>query len=383
MENTKNIEAQSALTPPLQAVVVNGKKKVVENGVVELNLPTHVPQQQSDWNQYDENAPDFIKNRPFYSTPTITPIVLEFDENGTLIQNTFEFDAPIITSYINPFVLVSEDETITATLSLSGVPDFSGGGGGGAVYAEGYPSSQGVISCSFSTTSGVWKIIFNVSANPAVLKNQKIIPVILEVKKLSLQNVDISFNSPLVLLNQNQLSIDTSKLYQSTLGFDFAYYALGSGSVSSYVEKYTDCFTFTPQSGVASDWTISYQLMVYRYGSIGLLLNIEYKGDGTWPSGWSKSGYLYPIGDFKLNSTGMTSRHIIVRALGRHLTFDGSTSTTTAIEIGKNFYGSEFLVQPYLNDSGFSLKCRLSLGSSEGDGGQKLRFKMIAPYFFI
>ena len=343
------------------------------------------PQQvvQSDWNQNDENAPDFIKNRPFYTKPTITPIVLEFNENGTLIKNTFEFDAPIITSYTNPFVLVSEDETITATLSLSGAPDFSAGGGGGAVYVEGYSSSQGTISCSFSTTSGVWKIVFNVSANPAVLKNQTIIPVILETKKLSLQNVDISFNSPLELVNQNQLSINKSNLYLTTLGFDFAYYALGSGSASSYVEKYTDCFTFTPQSGVASDWDISYQLMVYRYGSVGLLLNIQYKGDSTWPSGWTKSGVAWTIGDFSLNSTGITSRSIIVRALDRHLTFDDSKSTISAIEIGKNSYGSEFLVQPYLSGSGFTLQCRLSLGSAEGDGGQKLKFSMIAPYFFI
>ena len=337
---------------------------------------------QPDWNQNDATKPDYIKNRPFYSKPTITPIVLEFNENGNLIKNTFEFDAPIFTSYTNPFVLISEDETITATLSLSGVSDFSAGGGGGPMYVEGYSSSQGNISCSFSTTSGVWKIVFNVSANPAVLKNQTIIPVILEVKKLSLQNVDILFNSPLEL-NQNQLSINKSNLYQTTLELDFAYYALGSGSSSSYVEKYTDCFTFTPQSGVASDWNISYKLMVYRYGSIGLMLNVEYKGDGTWPSGWSKNGFLYPIGDFSLNSTGITSRHVIVRALGRHLTFDDSKSNMTAIEIGKNYYGSEFLVQPYMYGSGFSLNCRLSLGSSEGNGGQKLKFNMIAPYFFI
>lgn len=362
---------------------MNGKKKVVENGVVELNIPTLTPQQQSDWNQNDENAIDYIKNRPFYSKPTVTPIVLEFNENGNLIQNTFEFDAPVITSYTNPFVLISEDETITATLSLSGAPDFSAGGGGGQVYVEGYSSSQGIISCSFSTTSGVWKIVFNVSANPAVLKNQTIIPVILEVTKLSLQNVDISFNSPLELINKNQLSINQSNLYQNTLGFDFAYYALGSGSSTSYIEKYTDCFTFTPESGVASDWDISYKLMVYRYGSIGLLLNIEYKGDGTWPSGWTKSGVARTIGDFSLNSSGMVSRHIILRALDRHLTFDNSKSTTTAIEIGKNSYGSEFLVQPYLYGSGFTLQCRLSLGSSEGDGGHKLKFNMIAPYFFI
>ena len=67
MENTKNIEAQSALTPPLKSIVVNGKKKVAVNGVVNLNLNNMKGGVQADWNQNDENAPDFIKNRICYS----------------------------------------------------------------------------------------------------------------------------------------------------------------------------------------------------------------------------------------------------------------------------------------------------------------------------
>ena len=66
MENTKNIEAQSALTPPLKSIVVNGKKKIAVNGVVNLNIPQGGgggTQVQADWNQNDENAPDYIKNR--------------------------------------------------------------------------------------------------------------------------------------------------------------------------------------------------------------------------------------------------------------------------------------------------------------------------------
>lgn len=67
MEN--NIEEQSGLTPPLKAVVVNGKKKVAINGVVNLDIPQgggRGTQVQSDWNQNDENAPDYIKNRICY-----------------------------------------------------------------------------------------------------------------------------------------------------------------------------------------------------------------------------------------------------------------------------------------------------------------------------
>lgn len=61
MEN--NIEEQSGLTPPLKAVVVNGKKKIAVGGVVNLDIPEQTKQQQADWNQNDENAPDYIKNR--------------------------------------------------------------------------------------------------------------------------------------------------------------------------------------------------------------------------------------------------------------------------------------------------------------------------------
>lgn len=38
MRKLKNIEEQSALTPPLKAIVVNGKKTVSENGVVNLTV---------------------------------------------------------------------------------------------------------------------------------------------------------------------------------------------------------------------------------------------------------------------------------------------------------------------------------------------------------
>ena len=66
MEN--NLEEQSGLTPPLKAVVVNGKKKIAVGGVVNLYIPEQTKQQQADWNQNDENAPDFIKNRICYGT---------------------------------------------------------------------------------------------------------------------------------------------------------------------------------------------------------------------------------------------------------------------------------------------------------------------------
>lgn len=54
------------LPPPLKVVVVNGKKKIAVNGVVNLDIPEPTKQQQADWNQNDENAPDFIKNRICY-----------------------------------------------------------------------------------------------------------------------------------------------------------------------------------------------------------------------------------------------------------------------------------------------------------------------------
>lgn len=70
MENMENIEEQSSLAQPLKSIVVNGKKKVAVNGVVNLSIPQGGggggEQVQADWNQNDSTAPDYIKNRPCY-----------------------------------------------------------------------------------------------------------------------------------------------------------------------------------------------------------------------------------------------------------------------------------------------------------------------------
>lgn len=70
MEKEKNIEAQSALTPPLKSIVVNGKKKVAVNGVVNLNLNNLKGGVQPDWDQNDASKPDYIKNRICYDEST-------------------------------------------------------------------------------------------------------------------------------------------------------------------------------------------------------------------------------------------------------------------------------------------------------------------------
>ena len=49
--------------------MVNGKKKIAVNGVVNLDIPQGGGggmQVQSDWDQNDENTPDYIKNRICY-----------------------------------------------------------------------------------------------------------------------------------------------------------------------------------------------------------------------------------------------------------------------------------------------------------------------------
>lgn len=54
----KNIEEKSSLTPPLRAIVLNGKKKAAVNGVVEIDT------KQADFQQNDPTAPDYIKHKP-------------------------------------------------------------------------------------------------------------------------------------------------------------------------------------------------------------------------------------------------------------------------------------------------------------------------------
>ena len=110
MENTKNIEAQSALTPPLKAVVVNGKKKIAVNGVVNLDIPQGGggTQVQADWNQNDENAPDYIKNRICYEDSEIR---IDADVTSDSSTTYFDFVYPIQAgqSYLVTFNDVEEE----------------------------------------------------------------------------------------------------------------------------------------------------------------------------------------------------------------------------------------------------------------------------------
>ena len=89
MEKEKNIEAQSALTPPLKSIVVNGKKKVAVNGVVELNIDS------SSNNQYPIILSDesIVKPQSFTVLQKVSTITLDnsseidgviYDYQGTL-----------------------------------------------------------------------------------------------------------------------------------------------------------------------------------------------------------------------------------------------------------------------------------------------------------
>lgn len=60
------------LPPPLKAIVVNGKKKVAVNGVVNLDVKGGGGSSvQPDWEQNDSSKPDFIKNRICYESTDI------------------------------------------------------------------------------------------------------------------------------------------------------------------------------------------------------------------------------------------------------------------------------------------------------------------------
>lgn len=138
MEN--NIEEQSMLTPPLKALVVNGKKKVAVNGVV--NIDTRDVSVQADWNQNDENAPDYIKNRICYTTEenlidetlhisSTTGRFIEADSSGVYFFN------PSIPFVSGKTYKVQVGSTIYS-FTVHGAPDNSAGSGGTSLEAGGF-----------------------------------------------------------------------------------------------------------------------------------------------------------------------------------------------------------------------------------------------------
>lgn len=137
MEN--NIEEQSALTPPLKSIVVNGKKKVAVNGVVNLNIPQGGGEQvQADWNQNDSTAVDYIKNRICYSSIDERGYFLSDNDKNPVYAPDYDHDwdlpvfweypyASIDTALLNSFVgrsiymVAEEDEQGLPESVYSGV----------------------------------------------------------------------------------------------------------------------------------------------------------------------------------------------------------------------------------------------------------------------
>lgn len=148
-DNLNNIEEQSSITPPIKAITVNGKKKLAINGVVNLDLNGSGGGVQADWNQNDENAPDFIKNRICYEAETEV-IYLENANINSYGNIDYYFNPP--QDMLSGTYTVSIGEE-TVTLTMTG--DSS--------------STQG----TFSLSQGSGNVIWNTNGIPTAPNGEK------------------------------------------------------------------------------------------------------------------------------------------------------------------------------------------------------------------
>lgn len=75
-------------------------------------IPTPVPQVQSDWNQNDNTAADYIKNRICYEeTETVTFCSTTFDENGSISNYYQQTDVPM-TAGVEYTAIVGDNEEV-------------------------------------------------------------------------------------------------------------------------------------------------------------------------------------------------------------------------------------------------------------------------------
>ena len=119
------------LPPPLKAVVVNGKKKIAVNGVVNINIPQGGGSSsgvQPDWNQNDEGAPDFIKNRVCSeSYGNIFGQTFTINENGNIGESAEIYLNPITPILSNSEYKLLINGEVQKISTPSGAPDGRSG----------------------------------------------------------------------------------------------------------------------------------------------------------------------------------------------------------------------------------------------------------------
>ena len=199
-----------SVPPPLKSIVVNGKKKVAINGVVNINASAKGGV-QPDWNQNDATKPDYIKNRPFYETTTslFPDTTFKFNEQGSLPSIGFATDEPVLVNGDQVSFESSNPNILIQSNGGSISPDGKAGGFSFTIY-DLNGSSQGGGAGSLSYDGDANKYIFAISGggNPAVCANLEFTMTRQHYKKLDSNLIDIDDDT--IKLSNDKLSVNAS-----------------------------------------------------------------------------------------------------------------------------------------------------------------------------
>ena len=297
MENTKNIEAQSSLTPPLKSIVVNGKKKVAINGVVNINASTKGGV-QPDWNQNDATKPDYIKNRPFYEEviPLFPDTTFKYNEQGSLPSIVLETDEPVLVNgdTVEFTSLNPELEVRYGGSSFS--PDGKSGSFGFGVYdLNGQSQGGGGANISFDGVTGKYLFAISGTGNPSVVAN-------LEFKMFSSYKTKLS--GDFINIDNLTLQVDDSTGYLKVNKTNI----LPDDSQKSWVLESSHDLSTLEDSGTQIRITIS--SICYKTFSNGYTLFRIILNDLCFNKNWTKdTNQNVPAGSIRKNS-GYVSTHV-------------------------------------------------------------------------
>lgn len=210
------------LPPPLKSIVVNGKKKIAVNGVVNINASSKGGV-QPDWNQNDATKPDYIKNRPFYetTTPLFPEATFKFNEQGSLPSIGFATDEPVLVDGDNLVFESSNPDILIKYAGGSFSPDGKSGSFGFSVYdLNGGNQGGGAGSLSYDEDSGKYIFAISGGGNPNVVANLEFTMTVAHYMKIDSNFLQIS--SPL-RLNEGNLTVDSmyGGLFWSEVSPDF------------------------------------------------------------------------------------------------------------------------------------------------------------------
>lgn len=263
--------------PPLKSIVVNGKKKIAVNGVVNINASSKGGV-QPDWNQNDATKPDYIKNRPFYEevTPLFPDTAFKFNEQGSMPSIVLETDEPVLVdgdtvefTSLNPEIEVRYNSGVFS-------PDGKSGSFGFSIYdLNGQSQGGGGGSINFDGVTGKYLFAISGSGNPNVVANLEFTMTRQHEEKI---NADfIAINSTLQRTDGLLGIPSRDALYASTSDFSFSF------------EKYSADYTYYMTMSV--DVTLLRGAAGVKYGTGYLDFNLYMQGRNPSPV-FSGQNYL-------------------------------------------------------------------------------------------